>query len=69
MRIRKASIRMPIVIAKPIDLTIGSSGRMNPANTLIMISAGGRDDAGGVLEAVVHGVPRVGAVDVGFAHP
>ena len=30
---------MPTANAKPIDLMIGSSGRMKPAKTLIMISA------------------------------
>src|SRR6185437_14489527 len=39
IRTTKASKRMPTARAKPIDLMIGSSGTMNPAKTLIMISA------------------------------
>ncbi len=39
IRIRNASIRMPIANASPIDLITGSSGRMKPENTETMISA------------------------------
>ena len=53
---------MPVANASPIDLMIGSSARMNPENTEIMISAGGGDDAGAVAEAVADGVARGGAV-------
>ena len=38
IRTRKASMRMPAAKARPIDLMIGSCGRMNPENTEIMMS-------------------------------
>ena len=50
-RTTNASTRTPNASAKPIDLMIGSSTSMKPANTEIMISAGGHDDPGAVAHA------------------
>jgi hypothetical protein len=68
MSVRKASMSTPVVSANPIDLMIGSSGRMNPAKTLIMIKPGGGDDACGLTEPVAECGVGVRAVGVGFAH-